>query len=266
MDTPELQPPPISDEEVEQLLRQAESLVDDIVDVSLPADIASPVPAAGFAVNEQPTLAPQDIPVEPPAPDALLAITQTQALVEEVSALVSEVEAATVLDEASLSNATSTASVVDSSESIPAAFESTPPITFCETALDGAPDPQPCAISSDSFRPESLESELQPALATAADASNNPPGQVTNPPAWRRLFSRLSSIGRRALDLVLAVLVVIVNFPLRLLVLLDRPFARCSSETKLRIGLCAVVTLFMGAAAWILPRVAARNPYASIGP
>jgi hypothetical protein len=285
MDTPELQSPPISDEEIEQLLQQAESLVDEIADetsaelvelappaadilhssatdASLspgsPGDASWSAPAPIQEDDASGTPFPTKLDIDLPAAEPLEAIAQTGAIADEMTA---------ILNDAAIADSTDPAPATGTPKGEPIAEQAiAPPPPMPETVLLPV-------RALNSVRPDSPVaglSEIAPReeKATVADApsSNDSTAPSVGRPAGARFRARLAATGRGVVFILGAVPIAIVNLLLRLIVLLDRPFARFSVESKLHIGLVALVTLFMGAAAWVLPRIASHNPYALIGP
>ena len=62
----------------------------------------------------------------------------------------------------------------------------------------------------------------------------------------------------------LSVLRTIVNTPLRIIVILDRPFAEMSMSKKRLLGLVAIATVIGGIAAWVLPSLLDHNPFSDM--
>lgn len=289
MNPPPLQPPPISDEEVEQLLQQAESLVDTITDDTR-AMAGDPVTSADEMVPEaiadpSTTVDPLDNPAwtvrdpiaedvfstdrfpaesaaESPAVDPLQAIAHTEAIADEITAILDEAADTALPPQAAASETpfadTVTARTVASKPSAgDAPSRAVLDDVVAELASGLAPNSARLEIYEDAPSDQVLCAEEQ------APPNNSSP--ETRQPATRTpLKVRLFAIHRVAFLTLTAVPVAFVNLVLRLIVLLDRPFARFSAETKLRIGLVALATLFMGAAAWVLPRIAVQNPYAAM--
>ncbi|HKQ47087.1 MAG TPA: hypothetical protein VJZ71_03330 [Phycisphaerae bacterium] len=296
MDSP--QPPSlaITDEEVEQLLQQAESLVGEIADDPVPAshDPASTTPGvAPDGIAESVSTAEllddpawtvavplaDDVPfdaslpprsdTQPRAADPLQAIENTEAIAAELTAILDEASEMVSPMQARELEASAAEPIPDRSGASP----SETPGAIPRAILDEITDELTSGDLSNREPPATQEvattGHLHPAAMSEQPAEpqpvNDAPAQTVEPAARIPLKARLANFRRAAWFVVTAVPVALVNLVLRLMVLLDRPFARFSAETKLRIGLVALVTLFMGTAAWLLPRIALQNPYAAMG-
>ncbi len=270
MDSPQPQPPHsdpslvISDEEVEQLLNQAETLVEEIAENTVDeqieaADAAQP---ADDLVTADPSSPDSDL--ETAAVDALQAVEATSEIAQELTE---------ILDEAPTAAATSQDH--DDVPAEPVEELEAPQAPIANAALDEVVDEADSGQLIDMAPAEPVEEipiEETP-LAQAASVEAEPQSPpVTSPPQPAAPVVKvpikilLAAAGRGILRALMAIPIAVANLLLRLIVLLDRPFDGLAVETKLRIGLIALITIFMGTAAWILPRITAHNPYLEMGP
>ncbi len=256
----------ISDDEVEQLLQQAQTLVDEIAETTEPAftdDTPESVPT-----TEEPTaseaeaeaefaLASTATNIEEPAPDAAQAVEATDEIARELADMIDQAPIAPPADDVP-----ATEQPVADSPTLDDEFRNAVLEEIVEELESGNP------TESAPVEPvESMSRDVVPATPEVPMIAEAPaPPEVSPPPPAEPVQkvpfkTRLASIGRMALRALMIVPISLVNLALRLMMLLDRPFASLSLETKLRIGLVSLITIFMGAAVWVLPRVAAHNPY-----
>lgn len=275
MDTPQPQSPPdvaplvISDDEVEQLLQQAQTLVDEIAETTTtpPADDALDTEPMTLDSVEAQAEADVEIAVAPVAAivdehalDAARAVEATDEIARELPQVLNEAPTASpAADEPAMEQPADEAPSLEDEfsnavlEEIVEEFES--------GQMTESPPAEPVESISCDAAPEIADDPAKAEGPTPPEASPAPPA---GPASVIPLKARLSSIGRIVLSALTFVPINLANFALRLMLLLDRPFARFSPETKLRVGLVSLVTIFMAAAIWALPRLTAHNPYSEL--
>lgn len=261
--TPPTDPPiVVSDDEVEQLLQQAESLVGRIADDS-GVEAASPEEMMNAAVE----LPLADPAIEPQSDNALQAVEATDEISNELSEILDQASEAVSVETVAVPQEPIDNSMVEEpDEAVDAMMESIESAALNEV-LDEFDTGQPAEpVRDEKIEKTSNEDQaMEPAEPVQTESSTPPPETVqpqsAEPPPKLPLKKRLAAFGRAILRAMMAVPIAIVNLILRLIVLVDRPFAALASETKLRIGLLGLVTIFMGISAWVLPRITDHNPY-----
>ena len=277
MDTRENSPTPddsrltVSNEELERLLQNAESLVADIAD------------GVGGSEAER---RPKELHASPfpDKPDALDALEQTAAQVDRVEKQTGAAPASVEAQTTDAHEPPETESRDDSEA--PAAVDEESEFTESpgeSATADQMPDEtEPDETETDdsapaSRRPESAKAPGEPGgekPATPAppandadptEASSSDGDDSATPPSEAPL-----SKGRKRLRAAFRAARTVALFPLtatiEILILIDKPFARLRPTTKLVLGLMGLVSLIMGIAAFFLPKLLASNPYTSIPP
>lgn len=76
-----------------------------------------------------------------------------------------------------------------------------------------------------------------------------------------RIIDRTKSIAIGSVAAVRGLVILCLNAVLSVVSVMDWPFRSLSGEFKRAVGLCGIVTLVMGVAAWILPLLLDSNPF-----
>ena len=114
--------------------------------------------------------------------------------------------------------------------------------------------------------PEPLEApatEDGEAETDADDAPDDPAAtgaEGLDSPVQRKPWPSPADLKRVSLSILRA----IVNTPLRIIVILDQPFAEMSMGKKRLLGLVAIATVIGGIAAWVLPSLLDHNPFSDM--
>lgn len=245
---PEDPPVTVTDDEVERLLSQAQSLA---------ADIAS-LTGSG----EQPTAS--TLPVldaEASPPDPIAATATVEQTINELADLVGAAndELSTEPrppDEAPTSQ--ETADLLD-------APDSPPPAAPTATA-EHPNEARTAGIAFD----QALVGEVEVDLDESALPPAPPPGEEEAPPGgWRRATSipmrkRLLDLRQRFTTGAGRLARGMPGGVVGVFVFLDRPFAGLSPTIKQALGYVALVTILMGIASLLLPGLLESNPYVQI--
>lgn len=259
--TPEDAPLSPGNEEIEALLQQAESLVSDIAgsvgleqSPALPTPMpeeADPLTAVEMAtyqveqleeaVGEAPA-EPDDVAPTMDMPDAVREFTGADAARDLLSAPVGAAD----LPAPSQLSAADRAPVLEPEETGHAPADSK-----SRRAATALAEPEAVPQSHHSVTSEGPVAETEAAIEESAV------------PVRRSLARRIGAV---LLLVCRNILVAVPNSLIRLVILLDRPFAGLSPNAKLVLGMIAIVTLVMGGLAIALPKLMQDNPYSSIAP
>jgi len=274
-------PPPgdplevLSDSHVEELLNQAEGLVGEIASA---AGVDGPRETTGGPTGELGSI----------EPDPLSAVELTAMDIAEIRRAVESDEQA---EHAAAEDPRTAMAAADTAASIeqPAGQQSPSPVAehpladanelpACVTVSAGddpppnpdAPERLPVHQPEDSSDPPEVAGEPQPLSGNQPSSSLGVADAATEPGAApkRRLgLQRLAiaplrffwrGVGRTA--------GLAANLTGRIIVALDRPFAKLSPRAKNNLGIVGLITLLAGLAGLILPGMLAHNPYAEMEP
>ncbi len=247
---PEDPPVTVTDDEVERLLSQAQSLA---------ADIAS-LTGSG----EQPAAStPPVLDAEVPPPDPIAATATVEQTVNELADLVgvgTDGPAAESRPPDEAPAPQETAALLDPPEP--------PPPVDPTAAVEHPNEAETAGIAFD----QALVGEVEVDLDESALPPAPPAGEREDPPrGWRRAAS--IPLRKRLLDLQQRLTAGAGRFArgmpggiVGVFVLLDRPFAGLSPTTKQALGYVALVTILMGIASLVVPGLLESNPYAEIPP
>lgn len=242
-DTPQPDPPPpvISDEEVDRLLRQAETLAQTIVE------------EVGV---EMTTVRPHAAQFGGPEPNPLSAVELVAHDLAELKATIEEVspEIQKAIAEA----------VRESDRKAPRVEEVSPAARVDVKTENPQPTPStPASVE------KAGDEKKPPAGAVAGDPDASRPGDVAHGGEPNPVIDASpggSSPPKRTRSFVVAVAMFIPNTLMNIFVMLDRPFAGMSASAKNLIGAVGLASMVMGAAALFMPRIIQSNPYASMEP
>lgn len=262
--TPEDAPLSPGNEEIEALLQQAESLVSDI---------------AGSVGLEQSPAPPTPMPEEA---DPLTAVEMATYQVEQLEEAVGEAPPAERVDAAPAAMEMPDAvrefagedaageTLSESPEPVDPPAPSRVPAAVGHSRSPGPDKTRHAPAPAESRRAATaiVEPETSP-TDRQSDTSGEPEaegkGAVEESAALsRRSYAR--RIGAALLLICRNILVAIPNSLIRMIILLDRPFAGLSPNAKLALGMIALVTIVMGGLAIALPSLMQDNPYSSIAP
>ena len=255
--------PPLADEEVDRLLREAEALTLEISKET------------GVETCDQDTLPPgtdSEVPL-----DAEAAAENAKSQVQELASVLSNDDVNELIQraaEASEAEEPPSGAITEcapesglsvehapTGEDLPgsdlgAAAAGLAPLTSQATESDpespivsGREDPQQAA------KPEPVDSETHPAESEQEQARKKIP-----------LRARIKTAIRFARRCGATALLALPNACLGTLILLDRPFAGLTATTKRRIGLIGIITVVMGILSFVLPMLLSNNPYEGIEP
>ncbi len=270
--------PPLADEEVDRLLREAEALTLEISKET------------GVETRDQDTLPPgadSEVPL-----DAEAAAENAKSQVQELASVLSDDEVNKLIQgavEASEAEEPPSDAITEcmpesglnvehapTSDDLPgsdpgASAAGLAPLTSQATESDpespivsGRDDPPqaakpgpaaPEANASERTTPEPGDSEKDPAESEQKQARKKVP-----------LRARIKTSIRFARRCGATALFALPNACLGTLILLDRPFAGLTATTKRRIGLIGIITVVMGILSFVLPMLLSNNPYEDIEP
>jgi hypothetical protein len=253
--------PTVSREEVEQLLLQAQSLATEIaVTTGIDPEHREPTSAAGELGGVE--------------PDPLAALELAAQDVAEVQNLVEPDVAEPTVD--SPSTAPEAVPVVEPGATRPAS-PGEPEAVACSEAQpqpEAPPPPGEPAVAALEAEPreakerapagpEATGTQAQEAGDAGHESSTDDGGAMADAPGRAGRGKRLAAALRGAITAP-------ALFALWLLVgglrLLDLPFARLSPRARGMLGAIGLVTLVMGLAGLVLPRLLATNPYEHMSP
>ena len=243
--------PRVSDEEVEDLLGQAEVLS---------AAIVEGVNAEG--TDESPAGV---IPVQQPQPGS----DEVQDVSDKAQAEARDEHADGDLND--LLNDPDLASPDVESESSSQEAPRTPPISEQAALEGGAPAVEPvdnislppAPLADHESPPEKVvpdDDEAEENLRPEADA---PERAEVSP---RPITQRLATIPGAALSAVKTAPIALVDAILEGIIYLDRPFAGLPTHIKRALGVAAIAIILTAIAVWMLPELLERNPFADMTP
>lgn len=258
--TPEDSPLTVSNDEIERLLQNAESLVADIAD------------GVGLSDEER---SPKELHASPfpEKPDALEALEKTAEQVDRVEEQTGSMASLGEQDVDTISDSPESETGVEPEEPDVADDQRSPAAPAKGKFADGQPaiEAGPCPPSPPESAPKTTESTEAPAKSALASRQTNLTEASSAKPDETSSTSDSPPSGRlRRLKVALGVARSVALFPLKAtiatLILIDKPFKRLRPTTKLVLGLMGLVSLLMGLAAIFLPKLLASNPYESIPP
>lgn len=250
-DAPKPDQPPInvSDQEVERILQEVEALANEIVetgDLDRPRDESATMPVGQFGVIE---------------PDPLAAIELVAASATEVTQALGSAVATPACDIADVSaHEDRTSSMTETRSSIDQLDPEISSADLTDSAprsLSPEPEQRRARDTTPSSTSESTELNVDDAVSAPTAPTSAPDASLEGPPR---------SNARNMRDLPRAAAVALPNAVMRLVIASDRPFAWISPAGKNTIGLLGLMTLVMGLASILLPRMLERNPYAVMEP
>lgn len=257
---PDEVPLALGKEEVERLLQEAESLVSEIAGtVGLHEE---------FSANSEGK--PQPTPEEP---DALSAVEMAEVQVEQIEQAVG-VDDPPVFDH----HATAAGNTIATNEELPVSAtvqldarrilpdEGTLPVApRTDSPLKEKPPAQFASDVATLTAPEA-KAPLTTEPATvgtmeSAHATQEVVAATTDARATPKDRPRLLRVIFLPILIVRNIVVAIVNNFVRLLLLLDRPFAGLSPTARMVLGMIGLISLLLGVAAFVLPGLGTHNPY-----
>lgn len=281
-------PSPMADEEVDRLLREAEALTDEISNET-------------GVENRNEDVAPAD--ADPDAPvDVEAAAERASNRAREVADVLSDDEGDAPKGGAASAESASGRSADAQYESPELADASTdeagapteepPDVSTAKSGLRVEHDPKGgdsphsgdrasaaelpplTSRNADSIKPAPPRPRAStPAAAAAAPEAESGEssteagaGEATQPASRSSVKAGLTASLGFARRCGSAALFALPNACLGALILLDRPFAGLSANTKRRIGLMGIVTVVMGMLSFVLPILLADNPYKDMPP
>lgn len=266
--TPDDVPTSSGTEEIEKLLAQAESLVNDIAGTV-------GVEPAGRGSEGLPTPMPEE-------PDALTVVEMATHQVEELERAVdAEASSKTVevveapRQEPSIPDAVqafeSAAPAEPVGEAVKPVIRSTESSGRGIGARAGAVDVKgeqegaaaTAVVEAPPVRGQGERKESEAADATQAVEADAEIREPSTAGDKKRLARRVAMSVYMALR---NVAVAVPNSMLRVLMVLNKPLAGLSSGTRMIIGLIGLISLVMGGLAFVLPKLMHHNPYADMKP
>lgn len=271
-------------DQIDALLAEAEALSAEIVSGTLDTVTRSSSALEAENVAEEVGVAVDKVRPGPAildAPDPIQATQSVQASVDELRDLLNdpdkEVESKRMIatESGGTSNAVESRKPtveVDSGgqSAAPAKKKSRKGAKFDLSQMQRAEPPEPSVTQSPA--PASAPSAPAKAESVKPPPADQPVGadQAESPsrPSQSRLVVRIIDRAKsgaiRSVAAVRGSVILCLNAVLSVVSMMDWPFRSLSGEFKRAVGLCGIVTLVMGVAAWVLPSLLSSNPFAGM--